>query len=398
MPLRITSAKGRAIAIFSAGLLASTFHQALAETPGDVPPPLPELNAPAAPAQASAVSVPDVPDAALDANILTAPPAAAGGSGNGNVADVPFMQWVLANNATVTPLGNVGGLEGWLLSNKVSQQTIYITPDGKHAVIGIMAAIGGEDITGLQLTALMLGHAPVITKSDPSGRGTPQSAQTISNSPPSPPPAPAANQNVQSSVSAGAMPAGASPIAAAMGQLATAEPDMNELDVTPTQMAKAIDNTAVFTVGAPGKPDLVMLADPNCPYCHASWTLLGPLVQDGKIDVTVILIDWLNGSKEKALDLLANPDVADAWDAGQGSVDGVPVSSPGPKADMKLAAYYLAHNEAFAKAVDINGTPTLIWVARKDAKSPYKVFKGTGLAGVGGFLTAVQDSQVATMR
>jgi len=328
----------------------------------------------------------------MSANLLTAP-AVQAYPGQTNIADVPFIQWILANNATATPLGDVGGLQGWLISNGHTQQTIYVTPDGKHAVIGILASVGGEDVTALQLTALTLGHAPVITKNDPSGRGRPDGVdvKTSGLSNPAPQPAPPVSAS-------GTSEATANPVADALGNLATGKPDMEELAVTPTQMAKAIDNTAVFTVGAEGKPDMVMIADPNCPYCHASWNLLAPLVKDGKIDLTVILVDWLNGSKEKALDLLANPDIGNAWDQGQGSVEGIPVSRPQPGADMKTAAFYLAHNEAFAKAVDISGTPTVIWVARKDAKSQYKVFKGTGLAGVGGFLTAVQDSQVATMR
>jgi hypothetical protein len=173
---------------------------------------------------------------------------------------------------------------------------------------------------------------------------------------------------------------------------------MHEIGVSPSQLADAINHTAVFTVGAAGKPDLIMIADPNCPYCHASWSLLAPLVQAGKIDLTVILVDVLSGSKKKALNLLANPNIGGAWLAGQGSEEGIPVDAPPPTANMKTAAFYLSANESFAQNVKLSGTPTVLWVARPDAGSAYKVYRGTGLAGVGGFLTAMQDAQVATIK
>jgi protein-disulfide isomerase len=406
------SAARRAIYITTAASIivaaSAAFAPAGAQQSGS-PPMEPSLNqTPMLPPQ-GAQNLPDVPTAALNANLLANPDAATAGSAdNASTQAAPVIQWLLANNATVTPLGNAGGLAGWLISKNGAQQTIYVTPDGKHIVAGIMASDTGEDITALQLTALTLGHAPVITKTDPSGRGQPAKSPTPNTAPFDP--AAAANNDYSSEtnatqasvVSSGPtalpQPSNMNPAAAVVGNMAMAQPDMHELTMSPADLSKALNQTAIFTLGAVGKPDLVMLADPNCPYCHASWNLLGPLVQSGKIDVTVMLVSVLRGSDDKAIDLLANPAIGTAWLSGEGSEDGVQITKPGPKANISGARFLLTKNNEFKTAIKLEGTPTLLWVSRANSHSPYRVYRGTGLAGVGGFLTDVENTQVATIK
>lgn len=106
--------------------------------------------------------------------------------------------------------------------------------------------------------------------------------------------------------------------------------------------------SAFFRIGADNLPTVVLIANPDCPFCHAAWSQLQPYVASGKIAVDVILAK--PDTLRDGIALLSNPSVDKAWMAGQGSADDVSISgnqTPGSPA-WKTASEYLKANGAIA--------------------------------------------------
>ena len=100
-----------------------------------------------------------------------------------------------------------------------------------------------------------------------------------------------------------------------------------------------------------------MLVDPQCIYSVRAYQVLRPFVDAGKLQLSIIPISVLDyedkgQSTRSALALLSKPpeQLAAAWQAG--SVSG----PPSPDAAARLQA-----NMGISRAIDLKGTPTLIW-------------------------------------
>ena len=100
-----------------------------------------------------------------------------------------------------------------------------------------------------------------------------------------------------------------------------------------------------------------MFIDPQCPFSIRAMQQLQPLVDAKKIQLAVIplaVIDYENQgqSTKSALAMLSKPsnEMVGAWRAGD--LKGVPDAS---------AAVKLRANMAAAEAVQLRGTPTLVW-------------------------------------
>lgn len=318
-----------------------------------------------------------------------------------NLLNKPVVKWLRSQGATLTPLGVAGGLEGWLVQKDNHMQVVYVTPDGNNLVSGIMASTGGEDVTALQLEAMRIGKPPAIapgalqavpssqnTAPSPSDGVTPQQADAPPGLPNIDPPVMSDHPTASAPSVVGPSPQAALPSTDQGGDnavmAATRLPNLSKADFT-----ASLGKTANFTVGYPGLPDVVMIADPTCPVCHASWSLLAPLVAEKKIDVTVVLIDLLPNSQTDAIDLLGSKALGEEWLKGAGSVNGVKVPAI-PAAQMADGSKYLKMNEKFAYQASVNSTPTVFWVTPKG-----DVFRGVGLTGVAGFLAAAEQQQAA---
>jgi glutaredoxin len=129
------------------------------------------------------------------------------------------------------------------------------------------------------------------------------------------------------------------------------------------QFIKAAEATPFFEVGSRLAPvTLYMVADPKCPYCHAAWDHLEPLVFDKKIKVKVILINALNGSEPFAREILASPAPGRRWIESKAGTNIEPKVDPNSK-EYKDTEKYLAMNMDFAKSFGVDRTPFLGYVA-----------------------------------
>ena len=120
-----------------------------------------------------------------------------------------------------------------------------------------------------------------------------------------------------------------------------------------------LDKLAWFSVGAPSAPEIYMLVDPNCKFCHKAWQQLRPRVIAGEMSVRIIMIGALKGSTTKAISILSRDEPGRAWFAGEGSVSQTPVAEAPKKGSEKynIAKKYLKTNEDFALKHELGNTP-----------------------------------------
>ena len=293
----------------------------------------------------------------------------------------PIILWLRGQGASVEDLGSAHGLEGWLVMAKDIHghyvfQTFYTTPDGKAVVAGVMMDDHGKDLTGMQYALSAQGQRIIADNAAPSTTAPPQASPSGS----------ASDISQKSSV----QPEEAA--AQAVAQVDSPE-DETALGISPTAFDKVLDTTYLFHVGGTNVPNLVLVADPHCPFCHKAWQYLAPLVKSHQISVDVLLIHGLPESespKKDAVAILSNPDASSAWLNGVGSVEGVPIPAPKDQAALARGALLLKKNDDFARDMQISATPTVFWFKGS------QTFRGQTLGSIIAFLKAVQAGGVAS--
>lgn len=264
-----------------------------------------------------------------------------------------FIKYLLDRGMFLTSLPpTISGLEGYTVEDKSGRDVImYITPDGKSAVVGVMLSVGNgltngqpENVTAIQLASLRA--RLVAAKEKGETKNLPIDAkQAIDN-----------NITPVSAVS--------------VNDPSLAKPFMTTRKASDFQ--SEMEKTKYLSIGYNGKPVLWFVADPQCQYCHRAWGKISQLVMTGKISVNVILIGALPGSSTIARDILSRNDPGEAWMSGEGSTDdGYHPSSHNPSGEAASKAdSYLAANMAFVRAEGVKRTPWMGYVG-KDKKTVY---------------------------
>jgi hypothetical protein len=325
-----------------------------------------------------------------------------------------FIDWMKSLGMKITPFeGTDGGVQGYLVEAPAEGgapgkiQAMYVTPDRKHAVAGVLVKRGGMMMTGVQVGRLqqrfleeeqarqnglsspvepgrMLPRAepvsPEVAKSL-TQKANPASSTIDTKS------APATTAPVQ--VGAGLRTDGPAETPVPAG-VPTPVPYVHQISSKPASASdqyrypgqdvaafmEAMKTTVFFTVGVKDRPAIWMLADPQCPFCHQAWAKLKPLVFDGKIQVRVIMIAGLRNSEPLTRSILGRAEPAKAWLAGEGSIDNVPVQ-PGPAVgspESERAGEYIRINNGFAARYMIRSTPFLAYTTPDG-----KLFSSVGL-------------------
>ena len=338
----------------------------------------------------------------------------------------PIVQYFTSQGLKVTSIGQDGGVLGYLLEKSDGKmQTVYVTPDGKHVVVGLLVATGGMNVTALQLDAMkqrfedakrQVGQVNGVLASPIQGAPAPGPVP-VPQAAPVPPPAPAkpdaGKQGADATPAAGGSPVASAapdsvpvppPSAPAPGvtvaplSVAGAATEESRSDQWVSTLDKAafiekVKATAWFSVGAPrapgvpAPPELFMVADPQCPFCHHAWETLRPMVIAGKLTLNVILINGLNGSEPKALSLLSRQEPGKAWFAGEGSEDNHPIAPPPATSSKEYrdARTFLDVNNRFARDMKVQGTPYFAYVSHTNGK----LYVGEGPRNLADFLAAL---------
>lgn len=231
-----------------------------------------------------------------------------------------LLEWLKKQGVTVERMGEpLDGLDSYYGYRGTQPMTIYLSPNGQVAFVGLAYGPAGEDVTAKQLGDLARAHGGALP-------GMPQPAQAMA------PVAP---------------PAAAVAAAPANG---------------PVDGPQSLAATHWREIGRASAPMVYMIIDLDCPYCKQAWTALRQPVMDGAIRLRVVPVSILSTStsRPRGAAFLMAPDPTAALDAAAAN-QLVPLDPPPSKADAALAlnGTYLARNPIGGRKFD--ATPTFVY-------------------------------------
>ena len=233
-------------------------------------------------------------------------------------------------------LGTHSGMTGWFILKDGQVQIIYATPDNKSAVIGALFGENGDNITGQQIASLVQGNKEV--------------ADLIS-----------AAQKEQATIAQVGSPSAAP--ASSTGSIPSAPMSPGE------RLIHDLSGAAGVVLGNASSPEILMVMDPHCPYCQATWKALRDVVAKGGLHLRLIPIATLETDNERAAAvLLGASDPLNAWDKYVSGDKAQLAGTPPAAAFLAVRA-----NHTLTDNWKITDTPYLVYRA-KDGK--VKVVKG----------------------
>jgi hypothetical protein len=213
-----------------------------------------------------------------------------------NPGENPILAEYIKQGAHVYFMGAHGGLNGWFIIKDNQIQMGYSTADNKNIVMGVLFDEKGQNYSAAQFDELSKNNKDVSAFLNNLNVGA-----TLNNMPPGmrPPPLP--------------------PLPPSLTTLATVSPSQQ----TPAEPAplspgeklmRDLDQAAGVNIGAASAPKLLMVMDPNCPHCQATWRVLRDAVFKNNLQVRLIPIGQNDEDERAAARLLQTPDPLSAWD------------------------------------------------------------------------------------
>jgi protein-disulfide isomerase len=228
------------------------------------------------------VSTPLTPGYQFKSDPGAAPPRAA------NMEDIkrlPIIQNILQGGAEIYYLGERSGLQGFVIYKSGGMQVFYLPPDQQTLLFGAMFSIDSANVTAQQIT--------LASNQNPQLKGIVTAAT---------------EQQREFEKSAGL--AGAdSPHAVDKNGL----PPVASLSPG-ERLYRDFQTSAGVMLGQPDKPLLLMLVDPLCLHCKATWGALKDHVAAGDLRVRLLPIGPEGSERERmAARLLRVPDPLKTW-------------------------------------------------------------------------------------
>jgi thiol:disulfide interchange protein DsbG len=195
-----------------------------------------------------------------------------------DTSNIVFMQNLRKIGASIYYLGETLGLHGWFVVKDGQVQILYSTPDQKALLVGALLSSDGANLSQQQVMVL--------------ANNNPEIQKILKNS--------ASLGNAPKVVDAAPAP--------------TTAPDAAS-DISPSEkFYDALLHAANLTFGKDGTPQIVMIMDVNCGHCHNTWKALQPMVDTGKLRVTMVPITALGPQSEaEGANWLSKADPYDAW-------------------------------------------------------------------------------------
>ena len=214
--------------------------------------------------------------------------------------DLPVDKLMTLASGQVKDLGQTHGLRGLYLRNGREFQVLYVTPDGRATIAGVMWDATGNNLTREQVSKIDGAIPTVIVDKD-----------------------------------------GAKSVEAAAR----------------TDALLGVEHAAFGLAGDPAAPRLWMIIDPFCSYSVRAFDALRPYVTAGRIQLALVPISILdyedNGQSTPAAQSLLsqNPaQIVEAWDHQNFRL-----------APSESAPALLEKNNWIAEEIGLHGTPTLVW-------------------------------------
>ena len=214
--------------------------------------------------------------------------------------DLPVDKLMTLASGQVKELGETHGLRGLYLRNGQEFQVLYVTPDGRATIAGVMWDATGKNLTREQ-----------VSKID------------------------------------GAVPT-----------MVVEKEGTKTLEVAAKADALlGVEHSAFGVYGDPAAPRLWMIFDPYCSYSVRAFDELKSYVVAGRIQLAIVPISILdyetNGQSTPAAESLLSQDparMAEAWDHQSFRTPASPEAPP-----------LLQKNNRIAEEIGLKGTPTLVW-------------------------------------
>ena len=253
---------------------------------------------------------------------------------------VPILTSFVKGGAKLYYLGERSGLYGWFIIKDGQVQMIYVTADGKTAMIGGMLTADGDNVTSAQVTTLA---------------GTNKDVADLING---------TNKQQQDITSAGSSANG---IAAVPGDPAAVAAEAKASNLPPAvtlspgeQLMQDMQAAAGVTVGKNENAEILMLIDPNCPYCQATWKELRDSVAKNIVQIKLVPMGSFGSNEERAAAQLLH--VANPYEAWDKYVGGDHTTLDGTPNNVQLLA--VRNNRALVDRWNIRATPYLVYRAK----------------------------------
>ena len=252
-------------------------------------------------------------------------------SGTPDWSTNPVLTSIQKAGAKLYYLGARFGMDGWFIVKDGQVQIAYSTPDNKGALVGALFGEDGENITSLQVGNLVKNNKEV--------------ADLIATA-----------QKEQAAISQVGTPSAAA-----------SAPTSSTLPSTPLSPGERLFHdlslASTVVVGNSSAPEIMMVMDPRCPHCQATWKALRESVTKGTIHIRMIPIGGQDTDNERAAAVfLGTSDPLTAWDK---YVSGDFSTLAGQPSEAALAA--IRANHAVIDNWSIKTTPYIVYRA-KDGK------------------------------
>lgn len=264
-----------------------------------------------------------------------------------DINNVPVLATLVKNGAKLFYMGERSGLFGWFIIQNGQIQMIYVTADGRTAIIGGMFTGEGENVTGPQIQALANTNKEVGDLINNAGRQ-------------------------QQDISKAGVPGGF----AAVSEDTSAEPgkpltnSLPAVSLSPGErLLQDLQAAAGIVLGKNDQAELMIVIGPNCPHCKATWKELRQPVEEGRVQVRLIPVvnERLNSTKDigKSEDVrvgaqllkVANP--LDAWNR---YVEGDKSALVGEPDSLQVRA--VLSNSILMDRWNIRSTPYMVYRAK----------------------------------
>lgn len=240
------------------------------------------------------------------------------------IAHAPVLDRLHRSGASLTPMGRAFGLSGWLVEADDTVSTLYVTPDGRGVVMGILFSPDGVNETAAQLNDLQRNGVAL-------NQLAPQAAEQNHFAPPFVP----QDETIGDKI-------------------------LNELSMA-----------SYIGFGEASAPIIYVIVDPNCPYCKSYWRdLAGDALAAGRLQVRLVPVAVLGeDSADKAARLLSDDDPHGAWEA---LVAGDSSALDQPASAHAMAA--IEANRSLMRRWNLEGVPFSIY--RGHAGGDVKLLQG----------------------
>ena len=214
--------------------------------------------------------------------------------------DLPVDKLMTLASGQVKELGETHGLRGLYLRNGPEFQVLYVTPDGRATIAGVMWDATGKNLTRDQVSKIDGAIPTVVVDKDGA-------------------------KSIEAAVRADAL--------------------------------LGVEKATFGLTGDPAAPRLWMIIDPYCSYSVRAFDALRPYVKAGRIQLAVVPISILdyedNGQSTPAAQSLLSQTtekMVEAWDHQNFRL-----------APSESAPALLEKNNRIAEEIGLRGTPTLVW-------------------------------------